>query len=190
MITLEQIKTLENKIAKAVEVISALKQDNTKLKGEKEVLQARVNELESSHNDFVNGQDELEKSILGAISKLDELDSDDESSAETLPETSVSPSTSEETAIAGESGEEEDKASSPGQPEEAPETPQNNEESNQSEQNEMTENTSQEAAEAPEENPGTLETVIIEESSTEKEENGVPKTPKDENYGEQTLDIF
>ena len=76
MINLEQIQALEKKINNAVELISILKRENTALKRTIESSQKRVQDLENLVNQFKNEQFEIEKGILNALTKLDELEDD------------------------------------------------------------------------------------------------------------------
>lgn len=75
MLSLEQIKRLENKVYKAVELLKAFKEDNTILKSELKSANERVEELEQIISDYRNNQLEIEEGIIKAIKQLDDIDS-------------------------------------------------------------------------------------------------------------------
>ena len=74
MITIEQIKTLEEKINKAVDLIDRLREENSTLRSTLESTQDRMKGLEKMVDDFKNGQAAIEKGIINAIKKLDVLE--------------------------------------------------------------------------------------------------------------------
>lgn len=74
MVTLEQIKQLDAKVAKAVELISQLRQENKALTDKLENYQLRIEELEILINEFKNSQGEIEEGILHALQELDKLE--------------------------------------------------------------------------------------------------------------------
>ena len=75
MLSLEQIKRLESRVYKAVELIKALKEDNSILKSELKSANERVEELEQIISDYRNNQLEIEQGIVKAIKQLDDIDS-------------------------------------------------------------------------------------------------------------------
>ena len=74
MVTLEQIRQLDAKVAKAVELINQLRMENTALTEKLKNYQQRIDELEVLINDFKESQGEIEEGILHALSELDKLD--------------------------------------------------------------------------------------------------------------------
>lgn len=74
MVSLEQIRILENKITKACELISVLRKENATLKRAVESSQTRMGELELFINQFKTEQVEIESGIVNVLRKLDELE--------------------------------------------------------------------------------------------------------------------
>jgi len=74
MISIKQIKNLEEKVFKTVELIKALKQENKILKSEIESVNKKNEELEQIISDYRSTQVEFEEGIANAIKQLDELD--------------------------------------------------------------------------------------------------------------------
>ena len=74
MISLEQIKLLEGKITKAIELIRILKEENTTLRRGLESAQKRMRELESLVDGFKADQKEIESVIVRTLHTLDELE--------------------------------------------------------------------------------------------------------------------
>jgi chromosome segregation ATPase len=109
MINLEQIRILESKVNKAVELIKVLTEENNALKATIDSSQTKMQELEQLVEEFKSDQDEIEKGILRALDNLEQLEDglthheDDEksaagkpSTAETVPEPTAPQSASEE----------------------------------------------------------------------------------------------
>lgn len=82
MLSLEQIKRLENRVYKAVELLKAMKEENNILKSELKSANERVEELEQIISDYRNNQLEIEQGIVKAIQQLDDLDSIDDNLSE------------------------------------------------------------------------------------------------------------
>ena len=74
MVSIKQIKNLEEKIFRTVELIKAIKQENKILKAEFESANKKVEELEQIISDYRSTQVEFEEGIANAIKQLDELD--------------------------------------------------------------------------------------------------------------------
>jgi chromosome segregation ATPase len=74
MITLEQIRHLETKIGKAVELIRSLKEENKTLRRAVNSAQGRMRELEKLVDDFKSDQQEIEQCIVRALDNLDRLE--------------------------------------------------------------------------------------------------------------------
>ena len=76
MLSLEQIKRLEEKVFKAVELIKALKEENTIIKTKLEAAESKAEELEQIISDYRSNQVEIEEGIVKAIKQLEEMESD------------------------------------------------------------------------------------------------------------------
>jgi peptidoglycan hydrolase CwlO-like protein len=74
MISLEQIRLLEARIIKAVELIRSLKDENKTLRRAVNAAQTRMRELEKLVGDFKSDQQEIEQCILRALENLDRLE--------------------------------------------------------------------------------------------------------------------
>jgi chromosome segregation ATPase len=74
MITLEQIRLLESKITRAIELIRILKEENGTLRRGLESAQKRMKELESLVDGFKADQREIESVIVRTLHTLDELE--------------------------------------------------------------------------------------------------------------------
>jgi chromosome segregation ATPase len=74
MITLEQIRLLETKIGKAVELIRSLKEENKTLRRAVNTAQGRMRDLEKLVGDFKSDQQEIEQCIVRALDNLDRLE--------------------------------------------------------------------------------------------------------------------
>ena len=74
MITLEQIRLLESKITRAIELIKVLKEENSTLRKGLESAQKRMKELESLVDGFKVDQKEIESVILRTLQHLDDLE--------------------------------------------------------------------------------------------------------------------
>ncbi|MGA2480635.1 MAG: cell division protein ZapB [Spirochaetia bacterium] len=74
MISLEQIRQLESKISRAIELIRVLKDENGTLRKGLESAQKRMKELESLVDGFKTDQREIESVIVRTLHNLDELE--------------------------------------------------------------------------------------------------------------------
>ena len=74
MITLEQIRLLESKITRALELIRVLKDENSTLRKGLESAQKRMKELETLVDGFKTDQKEIESVIVRTLHNLDELE--------------------------------------------------------------------------------------------------------------------
>lgn len=74
MVTLEQIRQLDAKVAKAVELISQLRRENQALTEKLGTYQQRIDELEVLISDFKKSQGEIENGIIHALEELDKLE--------------------------------------------------------------------------------------------------------------------
>jgi hypothetical protein len=74
MISLEQIRLLEAKVTKAVELIKSLREENASLRRTLDSAQGRMQELEKLVGEFKADQKEIERGVLRAIESLEELE--------------------------------------------------------------------------------------------------------------------
>lgn len=74
MITLEQIRLLESKITRAIELIKVLKEENGTLRKGLESAQKRMKELETLVDGFKTDQREIETVIVRTLRNLDDLE--------------------------------------------------------------------------------------------------------------------
>jgi hypothetical protein len=74
MISLEQIRLLETKITRAMDLIRVLKEENGTLRRGLESAQKRMKELEILVDGFKSDQKEIETVILRTLHNLDELE--------------------------------------------------------------------------------------------------------------------
>ncbi len=74
MITLEQIRLLESRITRAIDLIRVLKDENSTLRRGLESAQKRMKELEALVEGFKTDQQEIESVILRTLHTLDELE--------------------------------------------------------------------------------------------------------------------
>ncbi len=76
MITLDQIKQLDQKVRKAIDKINSLKKENNMLQGKLDNYQLRIEELEVLIDTFKEDQGEIENGIIGALNQLDLMEED------------------------------------------------------------------------------------------------------------------
>ena len=74
MSIMEQIKALEDRIAKAIEMIKALRAENAQLKTNLANAKMREEELESIVSSLKSGNDEVENELANAIKIFDDFD--------------------------------------------------------------------------------------------------------------------
>ena len=74
MVSLEQVRQLEAKVNRAVEIIRALRDENRTLRRTVDASQARMKDLEDLVRVFKNDQAEIERGLVSAIHKLDLLE--------------------------------------------------------------------------------------------------------------------
>jgi len=74
MITLEQMRLLETKIGKAVEMIRSLKEENKTMRRAVNSAQGRMRELEKLVDNFKSDQQEIEQCVVRALDNLDRLE--------------------------------------------------------------------------------------------------------------------
>ncbi len=74
MISLEQIRSLEQKINLMVEELSRLRDENAKLRATIKSTQSKTADLESLVNTYKQEQEAIEEGILSVLAKLDKLE--------------------------------------------------------------------------------------------------------------------
>ncbi len=84
MISLEQIRLLEAKISRAIELIRVLKEENSTLRKGLDSAQKRMKELETLVEGFKADQREIESVIVRTLRNLDELEDATSASSRTI----------------------------------------------------------------------------------------------------------
>jgi chromosome segregation ATPase len=74
MINLEQIKLLESKVVKAIDIVTRVTEENAYLKGKLETYQTRIEELEVLIQRFKEDQGLIEDGILSALDRLSQFE--------------------------------------------------------------------------------------------------------------------
>ena len=76
MITLDQIKQLDIKVRKAIDIINSLTNENKMLQNKLDEYQLRIEELEILIDSFKEDQGEIENGIIEALNQLKNIDVD------------------------------------------------------------------------------------------------------------------
>lgn len=105
MLSLDQVRLLENRVEKAVERIQSLTSENTHLRTQLTPLQSRVNELEGLVRAFKDDQGRIEEGILNALDRLSAFE--DSVYTSTIPSNEETETIDEEIEILSEAIEEE-----------------------------------------------------------------------------------
>jgi chromosome segregation ATPase len=74
MISLEQIRSLEQKVNLVIEQLNRSREENAKLRAKVKSTQTKTADLESIVNRYKQEQSAIEKGILSVLSKLDKLE--------------------------------------------------------------------------------------------------------------------
>jgi hypothetical protein len=74
MVTLEQVKLLESKVAKAIEYVNRVSGENAALKEKLEGRQKRIDELEGLVRRFKEDQIRIEEGIVSALERLNQFE--------------------------------------------------------------------------------------------------------------------
>jgi chromosome segregation ATPase len=74
MVTLEQVRLLETKVAKAIEYINRVTDENALLKGTLGSYQKRIDELEVLVQRFKEDQGRIEEGIISALERLNQFE--------------------------------------------------------------------------------------------------------------------
>lgn len=102
MVSLDQVRQLESKVNRAVEIIRSLKEENRTLRRTIDASQARMKDLEDLVRVFKNDQAEIERGLVSAIRKLDQLE--DGLEAAQRPASSAAPRPTAAAAVAADAG--------------------------------------------------------------------------------------
>lgn len=70
MLSLDQVRLLENRVEKAVGKIQQLESENERLRGQIDSFQGRIGELEGLVRAFKDDQGRIEEGILNALDRL------------------------------------------------------------------------------------------------------------------------
>jgi hypothetical protein len=74
MISLEQVKLLESKVAKAIDYVKRVTEENKRLEATLESYQKRIDELEVLVQGFKEDQGKIEEGILAALDRLNQFE--------------------------------------------------------------------------------------------------------------------
>ncbi|GHU65322.1 hypothetical protein FACS189447_04060 [Spirochaetia bacterium] len=74
MVTLEQVKLLETKITKAIDIVKKVTDENSQLKGKLDSYQRRIDELEILIQEFKEEQGRIEDGVLSALDRLNQFE--------------------------------------------------------------------------------------------------------------------
>ncbi|MDR2136069.1 MAG: cell division protein ZapB [Treponema sp.] len=74
MITLEQVKLLETKVARAIDYVERISRENSQLQGKLDSYQTRIDELEVLIRKFREDQGRIEEGILSALDRLNKFE--------------------------------------------------------------------------------------------------------------------
>jgi hypothetical protein len=74
MITLEQVKLLESKAARAIEYVERVSRENVQLQGKLGSYQKRIDELEVVIRQFKEDQGRIEEGVLAALDRLNQFE--------------------------------------------------------------------------------------------------------------------
>jgi uncharacterized phage infection (PIP) family protein YhgE len=91
MLSLDQVRLLENRVEKAVGKIENLTAENAQLRTQLSGLQTRVNELEGLVRSFKDDQGRIEEGILNALDKLSAFEDSVFHNEQTAPAQTVVP---------------------------------------------------------------------------------------------------
>jgi chromosome segregation ATPase len=74
MVTLEQVKLLETKVAKAIDYVKKLSEENSLLRGKLDDYRNRIDELEVLIRSFKEDQGRIEAGIISALDRLNQFE--------------------------------------------------------------------------------------------------------------------
>jgi chromosome segregation ATPase len=74
MITIEQVKLLESKVARAIDYVERVSRENAQLQGKLDSYQKRIDELEVTIRQFKEDQGRIEEGVLAALDRLNQFE--------------------------------------------------------------------------------------------------------------------
>jgi chromosome segregation ATPase len=74
MVSLEQVKLLETKVAKAIDFVKSLSEENAGLRGKLDGYRRRIDELEVLVKAFKEDQSRIEAGIMSALDRLNQFE--------------------------------------------------------------------------------------------------------------------
>ena len=74
MVTLEQVRLLETKVAKAIDYVKKVTDENALLRGKIDTYQKRIDELEVLVQRFKEDQSRIEEGIISALERLNQFE--------------------------------------------------------------------------------------------------------------------
>ncbi len=74
MVSLEQVKLLETKVAKAIDFVKSLSEENAALRGKLDGYRRRIDELEVLVKAFKEDQGRIEAGIMSALERLNQFE--------------------------------------------------------------------------------------------------------------------
>jgi DNA repair exonuclease SbcCD ATPase subunit len=74
MVSLEQVKLLETKVAKAIDFVKSLSEENAALRGKLDGYRRRIDELEVLVKAFREDQGRIEAGIMSALERLNQFE--------------------------------------------------------------------------------------------------------------------
>lgn len=76
MVTIEQVRQLESRVAKAIDYLNKVTNENTLLKTKLDSYQKRIDELEVLIQRFREDQGRIEEGIISALERLNQFEDD------------------------------------------------------------------------------------------------------------------
>ncbi|MCD6120865.1 MAG: cell division protein ZapB [Spirochaetales bacterium] len=90
MIRIDQIKILEDRVDRAIELIKTLREENRTLRAGLDSAQKKIDELEGFIDTFKTEQGEIEEGILRALANLDKIEDEVLTTPEGEPSADIS----------------------------------------------------------------------------------------------------
>ncbi|GAB1483815.1 hypothetical protein MASR2M78_26310 [Treponema sp.] len=86
MVSLEQVKLLETKVVKAIDIVKRVSEENAALRGKLDGYRSRIDELEVLVKEFKEDQGRIEAGILSALERLNQFEDAVEQGIKDLPQ--------------------------------------------------------------------------------------------------------
>ncbi len=74
MLNLEQVRLLEERVQRVISRTGELQRENRELREKLEIYQERIHDLEAHVEQFTSSQAEIERGVLNALQRLDEVE--------------------------------------------------------------------------------------------------------------------